>query len=472
MRGEKGYIITNIKLAGTIMPVVLLMIIVFFVPARNEILTLSKDRLTLESENYAKDLNTWVCQILNELNIYKTVVDRMGLDRQETYEMIKTSSQTHEAYPYGLYLGDDKGNFFDSSDWVPEEDYVVTERNWYIEGLGHKEFAFGEPYPDAMTGEMCVSVTTLVGQEPSATVLAADVYLDHASGLVEKITEDENREALFVAGEKRTIAAASEDSLVGISLQEKELPALYRNINQLLDENRTGQSKVKGEDETYFVNINAIKNTDWYLVTCMSERGALQGMWQLEIFMVLAAIIACAILFAVTLHFSKEMSVIREKARTDPLTKLLNRGGFKETVASMLESHPDQGIMLFMDLDNFKRINDQLGHPEGDEVLKKFAGLLEEYFNRNSDVVARIGGDEFTVFVGRGMTKTEVEGMLKKFVSIFHQRFDEKYQKQELSISIGGTFVTEGMNFDALYQKADKALYSVKLDEKNGFWIE
>ncbi len=70
------------------------------------------------------------------------------------------------------------------------------------------------------------------------------------------------------------------------------------------------------------------------------------------------------------------------------------------------------------------------------------------------------------------MTKTEVEGMLKKFVSIFHQRFDEKYQKQELSISIGGTFVTEGMNFDALYQKADKALYSVKLDEKNGFWIE
>ncbi|RAZ93706.1 GGDEF domain-containing protein, partial [Klebsiella oxytoca] len=60
-----------------------------------------------------------------------------------------------------------------------------------------------------------------------------------------------------------------------------------------------------------------------------------------------------------------------------------------------------------------KLVNDQLGHPVGDQVLREFASILENYFNRNKDITGRLGGDEFAVFVGRDIAIKETEGMLK-----------------------------------------------------------
>ncbi len=470
MEKGKRYIKSNVKLAGTVIPVVLAMIIIFFVPARSMILSLSKDKLTLASQNYAKDISTWTDQILSELDIYKGMIEWVGVDNEAVFEIMKSSYNVHEAYPYGLYVGDDKGMYFDASGWVPDEDYVITTRNWYVEGLNHEEFAFGEPYIDVMTGDPCVSITVLLDYEPAVTVLATDVYLDYASQVVDRITESSVENAFFVTGESRIIVADADRSLIGRSLREQDNSLLYRNINELLDEGRTGQSEAEGEKGTYYVNINKIENTGWYFVTCMNQGAALKDMVRLEVFTLIVAAIAAGIIIKVTFRTAKEMSEMTTKARTDSLTKLLNLGGYKEAVATALKDHPEQGVMLIIDMDNFKRINDQFGHPEGDAVLKQFAALLEEYFNRNRDIVARVGGDEFGVFVGRAITEAEMKGMLEKFMLLVHEAFDEKYHEQELSISIGSAFVREhGNSYEDLYQSADKALYEVKRSGKNGY---
>ncbi len=408
---------------------------------------------------------------MNELAIYKTAVEQLGLDNEDAIEIMKSSYNRHEAYPYGLYYGDDKGTYFDASGWEPGEDYVITTRNWYVEGLEHTEFAFGEPYVDVMIGEPCVSVSVHIENAPAVSVLATDVYLDYASELVAEITKDSVDNAFFVTGGSRIIVADSNASMVGTSLKDSDASLLYQNVDKLLDEKKTGQSKITCETGSCFVDVNEIKNTDWFFVTCLSEEEAMKDVQQVELIMMFVAAAASVVLISVTLQAAREMSDAKVKARTDTLTGLLNRGGFGEMINAVLEEHPGRGILLIMDLDNFKLINDQLGHPEGDAVLKQFAVMLEEFFNRNSDIVARIGGDEFAVFIGRAIGETEAEVMLQKFLSIVHQNFDEKYAKQELSLSIGGNFVKEDKNYDILYQGADNALYEVKRGGKNGFRI-
>jgi len=469
LKKQSKFVRANMQLFFTVVPVVLLMILTFFTLARTEIIHLSRDKLALESKSYADDISHWAQQVLDELDIYKAMIEQMGLE-ENTFEMLKTSSGTHSSYPYGLYWGDANGTYFDSSGWIPDEDFVVTERDWYKEGLKNSKLAFGEPYVDAMTGNTCVSATVRLDGE-TTSVLAADVYLDYASQVVSQITKDKIGHALFVTGDGRVVVADSNSSMAGTSLRDEQSPILYKNINKLLDEGVTGQCETSSGNEMYYIDINVIENTDWYFVTCMSRNNALSDLRKIEIIMIAVAFVACIVLVLVTTKTSHDMSKIKHEAITDPLTRLLNRDGFQDMVSMALETNPNQGMLLILDLDNFKLVNDQLGHPEGDAVLKRYAELLEKFFNRNKDIVARIGGDEFAVFVGRAITAEESETMLGNFISLFHSTFDEKYHDQKFSVSIGGSFVKKDTNYDSLYRIVDDALYQVKKNGKNSFKI-
>lgn len=472
MKTKHRYIWANIKLVCTIVPIVLVMIIIYFMIVRQEILHLSKEKLILESDYYAEELMAWANSVLNEAAIYKDMIEKLGLENEETYELMYTSADKHDAYPFGLYMGDDQGNYFDASGWQPGEDFVVTERDWYQEGLQHDQFTFGEPYVDAMTGGTCVSISSRLKTGPAVTVLAADVYLDYASRLAEAITTEKIEHAFFVTADSRLILADSDASMIGLTLSAEHESRLYQNVHRLLEAEKVGQYDILGDESVYFVNITTIPDTDWYFITCMNRNEVLKDLWRIEFPMLLVAVIASVLLFFLTSLFSKEMSSIRTKARMDPLTKLLNREGFEELVRVSLAERPEQGLLMIMDMDNFKLINDQLGHPVGDQVLREFSVILENYYNRNKDIVGRLGGDEFAVFVGRGIGTKETEGMLRKFLSIVHQNFDDKYPDQKLSVSIGIGLVANNATYEQLYQNADKALYEAKWNGKDRFQIK
>ncbi len=472
MKAKHHYIWANIKLVCTIVPIVLVMIIIYFMLVRREILSLSKEKLVLESNYYVEEISAWAESVLSEVTIYKDMIERLGLENEDTYELMYTSVDSHEAYPFGLYMGDDQGNYFDASGWEPGENFVVTERDWYKEGLQHDRFAFGEPYVDAMTGGTCVSISSRLRTGPAVTVLSADVYLDYASQLAKEITSGQVEHAFFVTNGSRLILADSDASMIGMTLSAESESMLYQNVSSLLDEAKTGQHDILGDESVYFVNITAIPDTDWYFVTCMNRNEVLKKLWEIEFPMLLIAVVASALLFFLTSLFSKEMSSIRTKARMDPLTKLLNREGFEDLVRMALAERPGQGLLMIMDMDNFKLINDQLGHPVGDQVLRKFSSVLENYFNRNKDIVGRLGGDEFAVFVGRDISTKDTEGMLNKFISIVHQNFDSEYPDQKLSTSIGVGLAANNDTYELLYQNADKALYDAKWNGKDRFQIK
>lgn len=471
LKNKHHYIWANMKLVFTIVPIVLLMILIYFVLVRREILVLSKEKLALESDYYTEKIITWTDSVLNEVSIYKTSIEQLELDEEAIYEFLNTSVDIHAAYPNGLYFGDDHGHYFFASGWDPGDNYVVTERFWYQEGLAHDQFAFGEPYLDVITGRTCVSATSRLNTPSSVAVLSADIYLDYASQLASEVTSEQITHAFLVTKDSRLIVADADASMIGMTLTAEHDSLLYQNVSRLLDAGQTGPCEILGDDSLYFVNIHIIKNTDWYFVTCMNRNEVLKGLWRIEFPMLLIAIVACALLFVLTSIYSREMNTIRTKSSMDPLTKLLNRETFQSHVQSYLKERPGQGILIIIDMDNFKLINDQLGHPVGDQVLCEFATLLEKFFNRNMDVVSRLGGDEFAVFVGRDISPTEADGMLRRFMTVFHQNFDDKYPHQKLGASIGASAVALNDTYELLYLNADKALYEAKWNGKDQFRI-
>lgn len=160
-----------------------------------------------------------------------------------------------------------------------------------------------------------------------------------------------------------------------------------------------------------------------------------------------------------------------EAAERDYLTNLLNRIGFEKRVREALEQAPNEGLMILFDLDNFKQINDCLGHPEGDKVLRLVGNFLRSEF-RKDDIVGRLGGDEFVVFINQSMPVKVLANKLDKLLVHIRQRLDYYYQHYNISISIGITYVnSRKKGYKDVYKYADLALYMAKKQGKDRYYI-
>lgn len=155
----------------------------------------------------------------------------------------------------------------------------------------------------------------------------------------------------------------------------------------------------------------------------------------------------------------------RHRARHDELTDLPNRRGFLERLATELAAtrrHQDQLALLLLDLDQFKQVNDTLGHPAGDALLAATAARMRAVV-REEDAVARLGGDEFTVLlVGRGQELAPHE-VARRLVEALAEPFDLDGHTIRTSASVGIALCPQhGACPAELLQAADDALYAAK----------
>ena len=126
--------------------------------------------------------------------------------------------------------------------------------------------------------------------------------------------------------------------------------------------------------------------------------------------------------------------------------------------------------MFLIDIDDFKLLNDTYGHHEGDVFLREFTSKLALAF-RSTDILGRVGGEEFVIFVnGLGDVKELVEEKAKEIEKICHSVKLEKATDRIMSCSIGVAIYPEtGMDYNDLFEKADEAMYYVKKHGKNGY---
>jgi len=151
-----------------------------------------------------------------------------------------------------------------------------------------------------------------------------------------------------------------------------------------------------------------------------------------------------------------------EMSERDVLTGILNRRAFIKVAEYLLSLHGRTRIPLvfvFGDLDDFKDVNDQLGHAVGDEVLRHFANMVREKL-RKSDIVARYGGDEF-IFILTNTTTNDAEKLTLDLQTDFKQWAREK--GIQVGISFGMAMVPErSVKLDDILRHVDRALYEAK----------
>lgn len=162
----------------------------------------------------------------------------------------------------------------------------------------------------------------------------------------------------------------------------------------------------------------------------------------------------------------KQHRELIRKATTDELTGILNRRGFIEKVESGIKDKPDEPMTaIFIDLDDFKQINDLYGHYVGDCALKNLAGNLLRSFPDDS-IVGRTGGDEFCVII-KGRTPDKIRELIVQ-ATARDQSFELEKRRYTYTISAGyAHYPSQADNMRKLINYADQALYSAKMTGKN-----
>lgn len=163
---------------------------------------------------------------------------------------------------------------------------------------------------------------------------------------------------------------------------------------------------------------------------------------------------------------------ISHLARYDELTALPNRLHFRDEIERLLaiSQHSERlSALLFVDLDQFKQVNDTLGHPCGDQLLCAVANRLREML-RPEDFVARFGGDEFVVFQQNINTAEDAASLARRIVERLSERYRIDNHLVEIGASVGIALTSpEGVSADTLLKNADMALYRAKADGRGTF---
>ena len=162
---------------------------------------------------------------------------------------------------------------------------------------------------------------------------------------------------------------------------------------------------------------------------------------------------------------AKKVDYFQTAATKDGLTGLYNRNAFDRRLNDGLKVFSEEGTpvaLILFDVDNFKWINDTLGHVAGDKILQKVAHCLEEAF-RKGDFIARYGGDEFAVVI-EGLAEEVARKKISDFNDIFDKKrfFSHSVGDVNVTVSAGITMSKEGDNIEDFINRADKRMYESK----------
>lgn len=173
--------------------------------------------------------------------------------------------------------------------------------------------------------------------------------------------------------------------------------------------------------------------------------------------------------------YGDEIALSRKEheAYTDVLTGLWNRRYIEHAFEKYVVVQRNAGAMLVVDLDHMKSINDKLGHLEGDRALKLLGDILRKSFSKSaSATICRFGGDEFVVLLPGVQASSELCLYMSQLFAYTEEYFYKDPKFKALTLSVGAAFINDSdMNYESVFERADKALYQVKNSGKNSYQI-
>lgn len=164
------------------------------------------------------------------------------------------------------------------------------------------------------------------------------------------------------------------------------------------------------------------------------------------------------------LSLKEENKRLNEMVETDWLTGLYNRMAIEKKVNEVLKNR-QLGVLLAIDIDNFKEINDRYGHIAGDRVLQGVAGILSKMVFPK-DILARVGGDEFVIFMPISQDEAFIESRCQQIEQRFFNLPRSQFVISKLSLTVCGSSYQPGDNYSRLFNRADHLLLNEKGNRK------
>ncbi len=241
----------------------------------------------------------------------------------------------------------------------------------------------------------------------------------------------------------------------------------------------TDSVKLSANGEEKTLVFTPIGINDWNLVVGVdqeyvdSNQNRMWGNVLLMMIQLLGVVVVFFLIYVIGNLIGKKRNAeksktLQEKADTDLLTGLNNKLATERKIKEYIRDYPNSLAMMFvLDIDNFKKINDTLGHAFGDEVLRTLGKRIGVNF-RVTDIIGRTGGDEFTIFLKDLKEDANTIRESKKLIHFFEDFQVGEYVKYSATASIGAAvFPAHGSDFESLYKAADQALYKAKKRGKN-----
>lgn len=252
-----------------------------------------------------------------------------------------------------------------------------------------------------------------------------------------------------------------------------------------------GESKVhlaqQGEADIY-ITQSPFGYNGWSLMTITNKMGisdmyafVYHGIQVLSLVMVIGFLICAGYLGRIIFYYRNAMleenqnitvekEMLRYKAQMDAMSGIYNRGTTRMFIEECLEDTTQGHVLLVLDIDGLKPINDTLGHIQGDRAICLLADALKAHF-RSTDILGRIGGDEFMVLLRGVENEVHLRSILTGLLQRISKLYIDEAKEFPLRSSIGAVLTKDMGDFQTVYGMADTALYHVKRKSKNNFAI-
>jgi methyl-accepting chemotaxis protein len=303
---------TKTKLIAIVIPISILSIIAIlittFQASKKIILNYGNEVVESISEANANEIETWSTKIVASLNEVKNTLDYVDFTNEQIISYLATTMNKNTSYPSGVYVGTDQGEVLNAFDFVPGSDFVVTERDWYKEGLGKDSFVFGAPYVDANTGGFVLSASAqLKSKDSSVRVAAVDISLDEISNKVSEMTFLTTGSVFLIDNKTDTIIAYKDKALNAVKLTEDNENKIIAGIAKELHAGNNTVFTIHDGLENNFAYIKEVNNTDWVIASIVSSGDVLNSLNELRILIILAAVIS---IFILTVALERVIHVI------------------------------------------------------------------------------------------------------------------------------------------------------------------
>lgn len=477
----RGFILQWVIPAGIFTVVLAFLFASFSADIKRETVTNYENSLINITSDYSKTVNTSIRATSSVGFAAAEVIEAGSLNQSGIKAALEAITDNTDAYL--ALLSDKNGKVISTSDEVTD-----------ISGLDYFEHILSQwslekffVLDDGITGSKAYVLSIDVDDEKYEKLF---IYYPLTGANTRKYvpveTEQDSMGFAMLIDDEGTIfsSTGSNESLItGQNLWDnviKDVNAstLSRNRTRLKS-GSTGSFEGKINNRKYFITYAPVGNSDFYLIVNYSNSNVTKQEKKL-IGSSVAKLTWCTVLTGAfiilvtvlnllrAIATQKNSTDLKDKANHDQLTGLKNKIATEREIKDYITEYPDTLAMLFIiDLDNFKKINDTMGHAFGDEVLRELGKNIGINF-RVSDVIGRTGGDEFTIFLKNLKEDANCIREAQKLIYFFRHFQVGDYVKYSVTASIGAAvYPAHGADFETLYKAADAAVYKSKKRGKN-----